>query len=146
MSFNNYGYSRQGYGYNRQSSGYNRSSGYSNYQGGGYQQQQQVRKRSGAKIQFKDGAPIVSAWKKNRQGFYVLYARPYKNTKISESKNGKTWANLFVTITNRTTMEVRNYSGLFDMDKKRLYIKDLNMIVTTGGSGGYWGRHLGGRK
>lgn len=104
------------------------------------------KKRSGAKIQLKEGAPIVSAWKKNRMGFYVLYARPYKNTKVTTSQNGKEWANLFVTITNQTTMETRSYSGMFDMSRKRLYIKELNMIVTTGGNGGYWGKHLGGRR
>lgn len=137
-----YGYGN-GNAYSRQRYG---GRGYSSYNGV-YRQNNlgQQKKRSGAKIQFKDGAPIVSAWKKNRMGFYVLYARPYKNTKVTTSQNGKEWANLFVTITNQTTMETRSYSGMFDMSRKRLYIKELNMIVTTGGSGGYWGKHLGGR-
>lgn len=154
MEYGNYG--NRGYGgYNRSSYGGYSRAGYGSRYSVRYRQEQpisnqgnqrQQRKRSGAKIQIKDGAPLVSAWKKNKMGFYVLYARPYKNTKISESKNGKEWANLFVTITNRTTMETRNYSGLFDMDKQRLYIKELNMIVTKGGQGGYWGRHMGGNR
>lgn len=136
---------------------YNRSFG-SNYGGGfannryqqrgnsynnGYQQRTSApKKRSGAKFTEKDGAPIVSAWKKNSKGFYSLYARPCKSTKTTTSDNGKTWINLFVTITNQTTMDSRNTSGLYDPQRKRLYIKEFNQIVSTGGQGGYWGKHI----
>ncbi|MFT4224340.1 hypothetical protein [Dysgonomonas sp.] len=139
MAYNNYNNSG-GYGnYNRGGYGYNnyRNSGYSRGYGN-----RQPRKRSGAKIKMMDGNPVISAWRKNKSGFYSLYARPYKGTKDRSSKNGKNWMNLFVTITNRTTMQTHNCSGLFDVDRRRLYIKDLNMIVTEGGQGGYFGTHI----
>lgn len=136
MAYNNYnsGYNN---GYNRSYSNYSRGNNrsYNNYN-------RQPRKRSGAKIKMMDGNPVISAWRKNKSGFYTLYARPYKGTKDRSSKNGKNWLNLFVTITNRTTMQTHNCSGLFDVDRRRLYIKDLNMIVTEGGQGGYFGTHI----
>jgi len=102
-------------------------------------------KRSGAKFKEIEGAHIVSAWKKDRSGFWTLYARPYSKSRIIESKNGKEWINLFVTMTNNTTKQVVKTSGLLDLNRKRLYLKDFNMIVTKNGDGGYWGRHLGKR-
>lgn len=136
MAYNNYnsGYNN---GYNRSYSNYSRGNNrsYNNYN-------RQPRKRSGAKIKMMDGNPVISAWRKNKSGFYTLYARPYKGTKDRSSKNGKNWLNLFVTITNRTSMQTHNCSGLFDVDRRRLYIKDLNMIVTEGGQGGYFGTHI----
>lgn len=107
----------------------------------------QIRKRSGAtfgviKEGDNKGKPYVSAWKKNKKGFYVLFARPYKKTRQTESSNGKRWQNLFVTITNRDTMQTVNTSGMYDVDAKRLYIKDYNQIVSRGGKGGYWGIHI----
>lgn len=136
MAYNNYnsGYNN---GYNRSYSNYSRGNNrsYNNYN-------RQLRKRSGAKIKMMDGNPVISAWRKNKSGFYTLYARPYKGTKDRSSKNGKNWLNLFVTITNRTSMQTHNCSGLFDVDRRRLYIKDLNMIVTEGGQGGYFGTHI----
>lgn len=140
MAYNNYntGYNNS---YNRSYSNYSRGNNrsYNNYN-------RQPRKRSGAKIKMMDGNPVISAWRKNKSGFYTLYARPYKGTKDRSSKNGKNWMNLFVTITNRTSMQTHNCSGLFDVDRRRLYIKDLNMIVTEGGQGGYFGTHIRRRK
>lgn len=133
---------RYGAGYSRGSGSYSR--GYNRSYGGGYSRQ--PRKRSGAKIKIMEGNPIISAWRKNKSGFYVLYARPYKGTKDRASKNGRNWMNLFVTITNRTTMQAHNCSGLFDVDRRRLYIKDLNLIVTEGGAGGYFGTHISKRR
>jgi hypothetical protein len=148
MSYNNdYSYSGGqpwgGYG-NSQRAPYNLN--YNRYGNTGmrsYQGDQTARKRSGAKIKIIDGNPFVSAWRKNAKGFYALYARPYKGTKDISSKSGKNWLNLFVTITNRTTMQKQNCSGMYDVDRKRLYIKEFNQIVTLNGRGGYWGKHLG---
>ncbi|MFV0402923.1 MAG: hypothetical protein ACK5KV_03020 [Bacteroides graminisolvens] len=109
---------------------------------------QNIVKRSGATFGTLakgkyEGKPYVSAWKKDKRGFFVLYARPYEGTKVKENKLGtKDWMNLFVTITNRTTMQSYNCSGLLDMGSKRLYIKDLNQVVSRGGKGGYWGIHV----
>lgn len=103
----------------------------------------QPNKRSGAKFQVLEGANIVSAWRVQKGQMFSLYARPYKKTKRIESKNGKEWVNLFVTITNRSTLQVAKTSGLLDVQGKRLYIKEFNLIVTKGGRGGYFGRHLG---
>lgn len=137
MAYGNY-YSRYNSGYNRNYGNYSR--GYSRSYGS--YGSSRTRKRSGAKIKMMDGNPVISAWRKNKSGFYTLYGRPYKGTKDRSSKNGKNWMNLFVTITNRTTMQTHNCSGLFDVDRRRLYIKDLNMIVTEGGQGGYFGTHI----
>lgn len=100
------------------------------------------KKHSGASFKMIDGNPIISAWKKNAQGFHKLYARPYKKTKRTTSANGKNWVNLFVTIHNLTAMTSSNFTGMYDADRRRLYIKDINQIVTTNGKGGYFGKHL----
>ena len=102
-----------------------------------------IRKRSGARVMEKEGAIIVSAWKKDKGGFKTLYARPYRNTKSVTSKNGKVWDNLFVTIVNQTTGQTTNCGGMYERGSRRLYLKDFNQIVTTKGKGGYWGKHLG---
>lgn len=141
--YNNYngGYNRTGYNRSYSRNGY--SGGYNRgYNNGG----SRARKRSGAKIKIMEGNPVISAWRKNKSGFYVLYARPYKGTKDSSSKNGRNWLNLFVTITNRTTMQAQNCSGLYDVDRRRLYIKDLNLIVSEAGQGGYFGTHISKRR
>lgn len=131
--WNNNGYRSRG--------GYNRSYGGGNSYRGGFNA---PRKRSGCKLCSKDGRIYLTAWRKNRSGFYTLFARDYKGTREITSQSGKVWYNLFVTITNRSTMEQRNYSGLYDASRKRLYIKDLNMIASVnGGQGGYWGQHIG---
>lgn len=99
-------------------------------------------KRSGAKFGEKDGVMYVNAWKRNKRGFFTLFAWPYKTSKIKESEKGKEWISLFVTITNRDTMQISYTTGLYDIQRKRLYLKDLNQIVTRNGDGGYWGKHI----
>lgn len=132
--------------YNR--NGYYQQQSQNNPYARGVNNPNQVRKRSGASFGILskgtyEGKPYVSAWKKNKMGFYVLYARPYEGTKIKENKDGsKRWMNLFVTIANRDTMQTVNTSGMYDVDAKRLYIKDYNQIVSRGGKGGYWGIHI----
>lgn len=140
MAYNN----RGGYtsGYNRNNQGYNGRQSF----GGGYNQgynNQQPKKKSGYKVKFIDGKPFISAWKKAGRGaILVAYARPYKNTKEKVSEQGKTWFNLFVTITNSQTAVVTKTSGMFCKEDKRLYIKDLNLIGSTAGRGGYFGKHI----
>lgn len=139
----NYGNNQQG-GYQR--NGYQRNSyqsnSYSNNRNN-YQQSRPQRKKSGCKITIKDGdVPIISGWRVSKRQMFKLYARPYKNTSVSTSKNGKEWMNLFVTITNLDTNQQQNCSGMYDIERQRLYIKDFNLIATTKGQGGYFGKHI----
>jgi len=143
-TYNNQGYNRQGFGYNQQSqynNGYQQRGGYNrNQQQGNYNQQ--PKKKSGCSFTQKDGITFVSAWKAQKGQLITMYARPYKNTKCVTSKNGKEWLNYFVTITNKTTLQQTNTSGLFCPAEKRLFIKEYNLIATNGGKGGYFGKHI----
>lgn len=118
--------------------------GYAYSGNGGYYRSRSTnnRKRSGAKIQEREGAVLVSAWRKNRYGFFVLYARPYKGTSEHKTQNGRKYLNLFVTIVNRSTGELTNMSGLYDVEKRKLRLPDLNQVVSNNGAGGYWGISL----
>lgn len=122
--------------------------GYKRQASASYAQPQPKKKHSGAKFKkMEDGSVVVSGWRLNKERQMIsLYARPYKKTKVTESKNGTKWANLFVTITNQSTLQQTNCSGLLDVNGKRLYIKEYNLIATQGGRGGYFGRHLGGQR
>lgn len=123
--------------------------GRSNYQsrssfGGNGYQSAAPKKHSGARFVTKeDGAQIVSAWNYSRsKGMVVLYARPFKNTHRVESKNGKIWVNLFATIVYRKTGQIAKTGALLDVQAKRLYVKELNMIATSKGKGGYFGKQF----
>ena len=137
--------------YSRSNGSYSRSS-YgqgSNYQsrpsfGAGRYQASAPKKHSGARFVTKeDGAQIVSGWNYSRsKGMVVLYARPFKNTHRVESKNGKIWVNLFVTIVYRKTGQIVKTGALLDVQAKRLYVKELNLIATSKGKGGYFGKQF----
>ncbi len=99
-------------------------------------------KRSGAKFGEKDGNLYVNAWKKSKKGFLTLFAWPYKKAKVVESGKGKEWLSMFVTITNKDNMQITRTSGMLDIQRKRLYLKEFNMIVTRNGNGGYFGKHI----
>lgn len=93
-------------------------------------------KKSGFKVQIKeDGAPICFGWKKTKGGMIKLYARPSKGTHAKTSKSGKTWLNLFVTITNETTAQVTNTSGLYCKETQRLFIGAFGWVGSTKGAG-----------
>ena len=125
--------------YQRRNSG--RTQDYSPY--GWESPKQMPKKHSGCKfVMCEDGTMIVSAWCVKGRQLLSIYARPYKGTKKIESKSGKIWLNYFVTIVNKTTLQETKTSALFDQASKRLYIKDFNMICTTGGQGGYCGTHI----
>lgn len=127
----NYKYGNSQYGFN---GGYSRG----NYQSN------RPRKKSGCRLIMKDkDTPIISAWKSQKNGLLALYARPYKGTKLSVSKSGKEWLNLFVTITNRQTHQVTKCSGLFDLQRQRLYLPEFNLIANPKApNGGYFGKHI----
>ena len=85
--------------------------------------------------QLADGAYVCSGFLKNKAGLWKLYARPYKGTHESTSKNGNKFLNLFVTLTNTTTFEERKTSGLLNLTNKKLIMKDLNLLGTPNGGG-----------
>ena len=133
-SYNGSGRSSYGSGRSYGGSGYNR------YQNNGYAQTA-PKKHSGASFKTVENGVIVSAWNASREkGLIKVYARPYSKTKVTESKSGKRWANLFVTITFLKTGQIINTSSLLDIDGKRLYVKELGMIATKAGRGGYFGQ------
>jgi len=138
MSYNNYGnrgYSRSGYN----QGGYSRSG---NTRSG--------RKHSGCRMTVvKDtGEQIVVGWNYSRsRGMISFIASPYKGTKTSTSRSGRDWENWFVKITNKRTMQITNHSGLWDCQRRRLLIKDLNMVANPGApNGGYFGQHISKRR
>jgi hypothetical protein len=150
MAYNNYGGgygNRGGYGSNYGSNygnggGYSRGRSYGNGGGGYSRSQSSGKKHSGCKSKaVGDGVTVVSGWNYSRsRGMITAYARPYKGTKFVDSGRGKQWANYFVTITNTRTMQVTKTSGMFDVDTNRVYIKDLNMVMSPGKN--YFGTHI----
>ena len=133
------GRSYGGYG-NTQRTLYNR---YSSNNGRSYRGSQQPRKRSGCGTKKVENGVVIWGWRVSQGQMFSMYARPYKNTKIRESKTGKKWANLFVTIINKTTGVVTNTSGLYDLQRERLYIKELNLVGNPRAPrGGYFGKHI----
>lgn len=110
-----------------------------------YQPQMRQKKHSGSRLTMMDTkTPIISGWKASKSnGLTALYARPYKGSKVSESKTGKTWINLFVTLTNKRTNQVTKTSGMFCFETKKLYIKDFNLMANPKApNGGYFGTHI----
>lgn len=133
----------------------NNNGGSSNRNYGGYsrpynnaypaqQAQQRPKKHSGCSIkQNEDGTYCVSGWKLADGCMVKLYARPYKGTKVITSKSGKRWANLFVTLTNTNTLVKTNMSGLLNLDNKKLYIAELNLVANPKApNGGYFGKQI----
>jgi len=101
-------------------------------------------KRSGCRMKKvgKDGV-VLWGWRKNKSGMYSFYARPYSKSKHVESQSGKHWVNMFVTITNKSTMQKSNHSAMYDIDGNKLYMKELNLIANPKAlNGGYWGTHI----
>lgn len=129
MSWNNRNYDNWG---NRGSYPNNRR----NYGGNNRQ-----KKHSGCRLKIIDGKPFLSAWNYSRsRGMVSMYARPYTKTRLIESQKGKQWLNLFVTITHKQTMQVVKTSGMYDVERKRLYLKEFNMVASA--STNYFGVHL----
>lgn len=113
---------------------------YSNYSG---YNRPKPKKRSGCGMRKTENGVLIWGWRLSKGQMFSLYARPYKGTKIRESKSGKKWANLFVTITNKSTGVITNTSGLYDLNRERLYIKSLNQIANPRAPhGGYYGKHI----
>ncbi len=129
--------------------GWNNNSNYNNNNNNNSNNGAKVKK-SGFSVMMKEGVPICSGWRKTKMGLQKLYARPYNGSKEVTSDSGKTWINLFVTLT--TDVGVVKTSGMFNMGNNKLYIKEMNLIGTTNGGGqtssgkyskGYFGKHMG---
>jgi hypothetical protein len=133
-NFNSNAYRGSSYGQHSAARAYDR----------GYSNNQRPKKHSGCSVkQNEDGSYCVSGWKLAGGDMVKLYARPYKGTKVTTSKNGKRWANLFVTLTNTNTLVQSNYSGLFNLDNKKLYISELNLVANPKApNGGYFGKQI----
>lgn len=128
MSYNN-NYSRGGYNNNR----------YNNHQGG---QNRPVKKRSGASAGFANGEadkPYVRGWKYDKtHGLRTFIAGTYKGknsqTHRIKSKNGKEWENWFVKVTG--PHGVTKHNCLYDVQKKRVFIQDLGLMISPSSPGG----------
>lgn len=105
---------------------------------------QRPKKHSGCGSKsLPDGGVVIFGWRLAGRDMIKLYARPYKGTKVSTSKSGKRWANLFVTLTNQRTMQTIKTSGLYNLDSGKLYISELNLIANPKApNGGYFGKHI----
>lgn len=118
-----------------QQNGQYQQRGFGNNYNGQYQNRPMFKKSSYKCKQLADGAYVCSGFLKNKAGLWKLYARPYKGTNESTSKNGNKFLNLFVTLTNTTTFEERKTSGLLNLTNKKLIMKDLNLLGTPNGGG-----------
>ena len=128
------------HGNNRNNWGDNRSNNNGRHSGNN----SRPRKRSGSTFKMmEDGVMVISAWKKNRYGYFTLYGRPYKGTKshVGERSN-KEFLNYFVTVTNMSTGNIEKTSGLYYPSERKLRMPGVNQVVTPNGSGGYWGKSI----
>ena len=103
------------------------------------------KKHSGCRLrQLPDMKwPIIFGWMYKNGAIISLYATEYEKSHEKVSKTGKKWVNLFVRLTNKTTMHVEKMSGLMNLENHKLYIKDLNLIANPKApNGGYFGVQL----
>ena len=108
------------------------------------------RKSSGCKIKIdSDGNCFVNAWKKQRRSgdFLTLSVHYFAKSKfrVRTSDSGRQWVFVIGNVC-KNGVELIPITGLLDITNKRCYFRDHNMIATTKGQGGYWGKHLGGRR
>lgn len=138
---NRYGfnpYSRDTRGY---SQNWNRGFNGRNMQFAGGRQMQQ-KKRSGASFGYAQGdadRPYIRGWKYSRRvGLMKVIAGPNKKTKRSTSKNGRQWEGWTAKV--QTDFGTQLYNALYDVDKKRVFIQDLGLILNPSApNGGYCG-------
>ena len=107
------------------------------------------KKRSGCRAQpvkTKAGREYICVYGWNfsqDRGLIEAIASPTKNAKVAVSQSGKEWIPYVVKVTNKRTLQVSFVNGMFEKSSKRVYLKDLNMVMSpSGGRGGYFGRHI----
>jgi hypothetical protein len=102
------------------------------------QSQNQQYKKSGMtlhKFTEKHGYPIISAWRKTKNGIMSIYARPYVKSKWWKGeKSGKTSCNLMVTVrvANEKTF---NTTGFYQKESGKLTLPDLGLVASPNGYG-----------
>lgn len=99
------------------------------------------KKKSGCKIGVsKNGRQYITGWNVSKERGYITFIANRANDIEYSSRGGKIWHRYVVNISIKRTMEKRVVSGLFDIDSKKLIIKELGMVANPkGGRGGYFG-------
>ena len=130
--FNNGGFGN-GYGNRRNRSGFKQAS---------YSDKKHTGCRSKIVNTVGNGEYVcVYGWNYSKtRGMITAVASPYKKAKAVESRSGKTWISYVVKITNKTTLQTTFHNGMFDKATNRVYIKELNMIMSPARN--YFGRHI----
>lgn len=129
---------------------YNNRGGYRGNSNGYNSQRREKKKRSGARFHNgKDGKPFITGWKydRNQGGIVSFIASPFKSkngeTKRTKSASGREWENWVIKIQKPMSKEEWVY-GLFDVQKRRVLIPELNLMLSpNGGKGGYTGKYMG---
>lgn len=137
---NNYNGNRQFNGGGYQQRQYN-GGGYQQHQynGGGYQQPQQRFKKSGAKYSMikkgnHEGAIIVNAWMKSRQGLLKITCAPYNGTHEVKSQNGNTFLTYIASL-DYGNGNTRILPCLYNVGNKKITLSAVNLLITPNGGG-----------
>jgi len=77
----------------------------------------------------KEEILVIYGWNLSKGGFVSFVAVPYRDAKISESRNGNRFIGYYVTLTNKTTKAITNCSGLYNLTDGKLIIKELGMVA-----------------
>lgn len=115
---------------------------------GGYSQNnQQAKKRSGAKMRSaKNGNMVVVAWKATKFGMLSILVAPTKYTKEVKSKSGRIWSTgMSVSIVNKNTGETSFHFGMMEKATGKTIVKNIGWVINP--NGGYGGvvAKIGGR-
>lgn len=110
------------------------------YNGGGYQQQPQQRtKKSGAKYSLikkgnHEGAIIVNAWMKSRNGLLKITCAPYNGTHEVKSQNGNTFLTYIASL-DYGNGNTRILPCLYNVGNKKITLSAVNLLITPNGGG-----------
>lgn len=115
-----------------------------NHSNNGNNNSRPQKKHSGSKFKTKkDGRIYVSGWNYSKQrGFITVYAVAYQKAKEVVSERGIHWIGCYVRVVYHKTGQVLETSSMIDLTNKRMTVKELNMIATTKGKGGYFGKQF----
>lgn len=109
----------------------------SQYQQKQYSNNQPQKKKSGCKFESenrKTGRPLMFGWNASRtRGLISFVASPRIEKHKTSSPRWENWA-----VKMQFVDGVKWFNGLYDLDKKRLIIKDLQMIANP--SKNYFGK------
>lgn len=120
---------------------------YSQNRGGYSQNNQQTKKRSGAKMKSaKNGNMVVVAWKATKFGMLSILCAPTKYTKKVTSKSGRVWHTGYsVSIVNKNTGASNFAFGMMEAATGKVIVKSIGWVINPhGGYGGVVAK-IGGR-